>query len=97
MHVSLCSFAANTPKLLIRLSLGNIGVGPSESAVTSVKQSVTEKWPLYFDEQEPPLIAYIHRKANVIKFFIFSLTLLNQDNNAFHNSPSQCECETSWT
>ena len=58
-------------------------------------KSVTETVPTYFKEKEPPLISYTFTKTIASKIFNFSSTLSGLDYHQFHNSPSQCGCNTS--
>ena len=63
--------------------------------------SVTETVPTYFKEEEPPIISCTYTKTIASKIFNFSSTFINfsslsgLDYHQFHQSPSQCECNTS--
>ena len=79
----------------IRLDFINKGIDAVNLPSILRSKSVTETVPTYFKEKEPPIISYTYTKTIASKIFNFSSILSDLHYHQFHNSPSQCECNTS--
>ena len=56
---------------------------------------MAERIPIYFRNQEPPIISYEYTNTIASKLFNFALTLSNLDIMNYLSSPHSCQCETS--
>ena len=79
----------------IKLNFINKGIDAVNLPPILRSKSVTETVPTYFKEKEPPIISYTYTKPIASKVFNFPSTLSGLDYHQFHNSPFQCERNTS--
>ena len=79
----------------IKLDFINKGIDAVNLHSILRSKSITETVPTYFKEKESPIISYTYTKTIANKIFNFSSTLSGLDYHQFHNSPPQCECNTS--
>ena len=83
--------------------LANMEVPPQENKATDAinhsailrSKSAAERIPVYFGNEEPPIISYEHTNTIASKLFNFASTLSNLDITKYLSSPHSCLYETS--
>ena len=56
---------------------------------------VRSKIPIYFQEQDPPLVSYKYTNTISRSVFNYNQTLRNINLNDYHNASSSCDCQSS--
>ena len=84
-----------TSKYFFKLKFLNKGIGAINLASIFRDKSVIDEVPLFFKEQEPPIITYEYTNTIAGKIFNFSSALSNLDIHAFLDNPPDCDCKSS--
>ena len=90
-----CNSNTKPHKRFIKIYFHNKGIDKVNLTNIFHNKLVKSKVPIYFQEQDPPLISYRYTRNISRNVFNYNQTLQNIDVNDFDTTTSSCECESS--
>ena len=86
---------AEKPKHFMKIKCFNKAVNAINLPALLRSTSVTNKIPVYFRDEEPPIVSYEYISTVASKLFNFSPALSNLNVSEYFSNPQTCQCKES--